>query len=123
MVRLQSCELHTLNPMLHFPDRVYELERELERYRGEVSAAASARRGAEAEAAAVARERAEFRSWRAAEVAKLDAWKADILSRAERERRAAVRQANERNWVSSKDPTTDFEQTVAEVYALCSVSI
>jgi hypothetical protein len=29
--------------------------------------------------------------WRAAEVAKLDAWKADILSRAERERRAAVR--------------------------------
>jgi hypothetical protein len=30
--------------------------------------------------------------------------------------RNAVQQANQRNWVSSKDPTTDFESDIASVY-------
>jgi hypothetical protein len=36
--------------------------------------------------------------------------------------RAAVQRANERNWVSSKDPTTDFESNFPEVYVHANFS-
>lgn len=88
-------------------DRVGALNAEVARYQAavaqqEAKAAEMATRAAslttaqaavQAEAVALSLARAELRTWRDGERSKLDAWKADVLAKLDRERRVAVRQA------------------------------
>jgi hypothetical protein len=82
-------------------DKVAALQSQIDRYNAEAQRLKEAEAGVEAERgkvaeerAALAKERETFKSWRDAEHARFEGWKAEVTAKLEKERRVAVRQAH-----------------------------